>query len=111
MHKLRNEYALKNGYIFITGMSATETERLFSKAKLTVTDQRGSMNTETLNLLECLRSWDRSTLIVPSECCYVDLEATGAISDAYDSEREKEGGREDISTTALGGLDVTHEGG
>jgi hypothetical protein len=46
---------------------STETERLFSKAKLTVTDQRGSMNIETLNLLECLRSWDRSTLIVPSE--------------------------------------------
>ncbi|KAG7404580.1 Zinc finger BED domain-containing protein DAYSLEEPER [Fusarium oxysporum f. sp. raphani] len=90
---------------------STEIERLFSKAKLTVTDQRGSMNTETLNLLECLRSWDRSTLIVPSECCYVDPEATGAISDGYDSEREKEGGREDISTTALGGLDVTHEGG
>jgi hypothetical protein len=46
---------------------STETERLFSKSKLTVTDQRGSMNIETLNLLECLRSWDRSALIVPSE--------------------------------------------
>jgi hypothetical protein len=46
---------------------STETERLFSKAKLSVTDQRGSMNIETLNLLECLRSWDRSALIVPSE--------------------------------------------
>jgi hypothetical protein len=23
MHKLKNEYALKNGYIFITGMSAS----------------------------------------------------------------------------------------
>ncbi|KAM4062361.1 transposase-like protein [Hirsutella rhossiliensis] len=30
---------------------STETERLFSKAKLSVTDQRGSMNIETLNLL------------------------------------------------------------
>jgi hypothetical protein len=49
----------------IAAMS-TETERLFSKAKLTVTDQRGSMNTETLNLLECLRSWDKSVLIIPS---------------------------------------------
>lgn len=46
---------------------STETERLFSKAKLSVTDQRGSMNVETLNLLECLRSWDGSALIVPSE--------------------------------------------
>ncbi|KAJ3453656.1 hypothetical protein MRS44_017903 [Fusarium solani] len=90
---------------------STETERLFSKAKLTVTDQRGSMNIETLNLLECLRSWDRSTLIVPSEYCYVDPATTAAISDAYDSEREKESGRGDISTMSLEGLDVTHEGG
>jgi hypothetical protein len=36
---------------------SAETERLFSKAKLTLTDQRGSLNCETLNLLECLRSW------------------------------------------------------
>ena len=45
---------------------STETERLFAKAKLTVTDQRGSMNSETLNLFECLRSWDKSALIIPS---------------------------------------------
>ena len=65
----------------IAPMSA-ETERLFSKAKLTVTDQRGSMNCETLNLLECLRSWDSSALIVPSACRYVDLAAGSALSDA-----------------------------
>lgn len=46
---------------------STETERLFSKAKLTVVDRRGSMHIETLNLVECLRSWDRSALMVPSE--------------------------------------------
>ena len=50
---------------------STETERLFSKAKLSVTDQRGSMNVETLNLLECLRSWDRSALIVQSEVSFL----------------------------------------
>ena len=43
------------------------TERLFSKSKLTVTDQRGAMDAETLNLVECLRSWDSSALIVPSD--------------------------------------------
>jgi hypothetical protein len=48
-----------------------ETERLFSKAKLSVTDRRGSMNIGTLNLLECLRSWDRSALIVPSEVSFL----------------------------------------
>jgi hypothetical protein len=66
----------------IAPMSA-ETERLFSRAKLTVTDQRGSMNFETLNLLECLRSWDSSALIVPSACRYVDPAAGSALSDAY----------------------------
>jgi hypothetical protein len=65
----------------ISPMSA-ETERLFSKAKLTVTDQRGSMNCETLNLLECLQSWDSSALIVPSACQYVDPAAGSALSDA-----------------------------
>ncbi|EJP61141.1 putative transposase [Beauveria bassiana ARSEF 2860] len=50
-------------------MSA-ETERLFSKSKTTITDQRGSLSVETVNLLECLRSWDQSALVVPFECCY-----------------------------------------
>ncbi|KAG7403743.1 hypothetical protein Forpe1208_v016273 [Fusarium oxysporum f. sp. rapae] len=68
--------------ILLIAPMSTETERLFSKAKLTVTDQRGSMNVETLNLLEFLRSWDRSILIVPSEYCYVDPPTTPAISDA-----------------------------
>ncbi|KAL7755651.1 hypothetical protein ACKLNR_014178 [Fusarium oxysporum f. sp. zingiberi] len=58
-----------------------ETERLFSKARLTVTDQRGSMNIETLNLLECLRSWDRSALIAQSERGYVAPAATDAMPD------------------------------
>lgn len=55
----------------IPPMSA-ETERLFSKSKLTITDQRCSLNIETLNLLECLRSWDKSALIVPSEVRIVE---------------------------------------
>lgn len=62
----------------IASMSA-ETERLFSKAKLTVTDQRGSMNIETLNLLECLGSWDRSALIVPSEVSFLLREVYGRL--------------------------------
>ncbi|KAM4058301.1 transposase-like protein [Hirsutella rhossiliensis] len=69
---------------------STETERLFSKAKLSVTDQRGSMNIETLNLLECLRSWDRSALILPSECRYIDPEATGTGSEPLIQERGEE---------------------
>jgi hypothetical protein len=56
----------------IPPMSA-ETERLFSKAKLTITDRRGSMNMETLNLLECLRSWDGSALIAQSDVSFPNL--------------------------------------
>ena len=36
-------------------MSA-ESERVFSQAKLTISDQRGSL---TIELLECLKSWFR----------------------------------------------------
>ena len=61
---------------------SAKTERLFSKAKLIVTDQRGSMNYETLNLLECLRSWDNSALIIPSSCRYVDPAAESILSNA-----------------------------
>lgn len=55
------------------------SERLFSESKLTVTDQQGAMDAETLNLVECLRSWDSSALIAPSDglqcrsqCRFVD---------------------------------------
>ncbi|KAL5592831.1 hypothetical protein FOBRF1_013139 [Fusarium oxysporum] len=43
--------------------------------------ERGSMNIETLNLLECLRSWDRSALIAQSEHGYVAPAATDAMPD------------------------------
>ncbi|KFA66780.1 hypothetical protein S40285_09564 [Stachybotrys chlorohalonatus IBT 40285] len=58
-----------------------ETERHFSKTRLTVTNQRGSMNIETLSLLECLRSWDRGALIAQSEHGYVAPAATDANPD------------------------------
>ncbi|KAM4060909.1 hypothetical protein HRG_014378 [Hirsutella rhossiliensis] len=87
---------------------STETERLFSKAKLSVTDQRGSMNIETLNLLECLRSWDRSALILPSECRYIDPEATGTGSEPLIQERgEKAAGKAGNSVRALENLKAT----
>ncbi|OAQ57667.2 transposase-like protein [Pochonia chlamydosporia 170] len=66
------------------------TERLFSKLKLTVTDQRGAIDAETLNIVECLRSWDSSALIVPSDCRYVDAASGFNHSDALG--REESGG-------------------
>ncbi|KAK9443852.1 Zinc finger BED domain-containing protein DAYSLEEPER [Metarhizium brunneum] len=68
------------------------TERLFSKSKLTMTDQRGAMDAETLNLVECLRSWDSSALIVPSDCRYVDAAGRNP-SDAL--RRDESGGGSD----------------
>ncbi|OAA53662.1 Ribonuclease H-like protein [Akanthomyces lecanii RCEF 1005] len=61
---------------------STETERLFSKAKLTVTDRRGSMNVETLNIVECLRSWDKSALMAPAEICYTDVVDDSTLEDS-----------------------------
>jgi hypothetical protein len=37
-------------------MSA-EPERLFSHAKITITDRRNRLGSETIEALECLRSW------------------------------------------------------
>lgn len=73
MRRFHNLSLISIDILSITPMSA-ETERLFSKSKATVTDQRGSMGVETINILECLRSWDNSALIVPLEvrvliCC------------------------------------------
>lgn len=42
----------------IPAMSA-EPERVFSGAKHTITDQRNSLKIETIELLECLKSWFR----------------------------------------------------
>ena len=42
--------------------TASDAERLFSAAKLTVTDQRGRMCEETLKLLQHLKSWNRSSI-------------------------------------------------
>ena len=40
----------------IPAMSA-ELERLFSGAKLTITDQRASLQGKTIEVIECLKSW------------------------------------------------------
>ena len=43
---------------FISAMSA-EPERVFSGAKYTISDQRNSLKSETIELLKCLKSWFR----------------------------------------------------
>ena len=38
---------------------SSEAERVFSEAKRTISDSRGSLKSETIELLECLKSWFR----------------------------------------------------
>ena len=54
----------------IRAMSA-EPERVFSGAKRTISDQRGRLRSETIELLECLKSWFR-----PNISTKEDLHAT-----------------------------------
>lgn len=46
----------------VPAMSA-ETERLFSQAKLTITDQRTAMSVSMLHTIQCLKSWNKSPLL------------------------------------------------
>ena len=38
---------------------SSKPERVFSRAKHTVLDSRGSLKSETIELLKCLKSWFR----------------------------------------------------
>ena len=49
-------------YLTIPAMSA-EPERVFSGAKITLSDLRCQMGEDALEALECLRSWQRDGLI------------------------------------------------
>lgn len=41
--------------------SSASVERLWSSAKLVVTDRRNRLEVETMEMLECLKSWRRIT--------------------------------------------------
>jgi hypothetical protein len=49
-------------YLTIPAMSA-EPERVFSGAKITLSDRRYRMGDDALEALECLKSWQRDGLI------------------------------------------------
>ena len=46
---------------------SSEPERVFSGAKHTVSDQRNSLKAETIELLECLKSWFRLGLFTEED--------------------------------------------
>jgi len=49
-------------YLMILAMSA-EPERVFSTAKITLTDRRCHMDDDAIEALDCLKSWQRGGLI------------------------------------------------
>jgi hypothetical protein len=52
-------------YLTITAMSA-EPQRVFSAAKITLSDRRCRMEDDAIEALECLKSWQRDGLIAAS---------------------------------------------
>ena len=71
----------------IPAMSA-EPERVFSGAKRTVSDSRGSLRSETIELLECLKSWFRLGIFTKEDLHAivntVEEEATEGLNKALD---------------------------
>ena len=57
---------------------SSEPERVFSSAKHTITDQRCSLNIDSIEFLECLKSWFRTGMFV-EEDLYCAIERTGDI--------------------------------
>ena len=57
---------------------SSEPERVFSSAKHTITDQRCSLNIDSIELWECLKSWFRIEMFV-EEDLHGAIERTGDI--------------------------------
>ena len=53
--------------IYSISAVSSEAERVFSGAKHTVSDQRNSLKSETIELLECLKSWFRMGLFTEED--------------------------------------------
>ena len=62
VRRFPNLCRLARDFLSIPVMSA-DVERLFSAAKLTVTDLRHTLTAETIRLFQLLRSWDSSPVL------------------------------------------------
>jgi hypothetical protein len=60
-------------YLTIPAMSV-EPERVFSAAKITLTDRRCRMGDDSIEALECLKSWQRDGLIAATKQDIKDVE-------------------------------------
>jgi hypothetical protein len=63
--KLRDLARMALDYLTIPAMSA-EPERVFSAAKITLSQRRCALGDDVINALECLKSWQRDGLIAAS---------------------------------------------
>jgi hypothetical protein len=76
-------------YLSIPAMSA-EPERVFSGAKITISDRRCRLGDDAINALECLKSWNRDGLISGSR---EDIRQLDAMHLALcEAERQKDTG-------------------
>ena len=62
--------------------SASDTERVFSGAKQSITDIRGSLQVEAINALECLKSWykqeEKNKIVALGQATKARKESEGA---------------------------------
>ena len=64
--------------IYSVPLMSFEPERVFSSAKHTITDQRYSLNIDSIELLKCLKLWFRIAIFV-EEDLHGAIERTGDI--------------------------------
>jgi hypothetical protein len=87
-------------YLSIPAMS-TDTVRLFTSCKITLTDRRNRLGDDVLEALECLKSWlkiaDQEAYIL--EDLIISLEG-GIESDDYHTRRSRDQGNKSDSEVA-----------
>ncbi len=69
--------------IFSIPAMSSEPERVFSGAKHTINEQRMSMKTDTLELLECMKSWFRLGIYTEQDL-HTIIAAEQALQDGTD---------------------------
>lgn len=53
--------------IYSVSAMSSEPERVFSGAKYTISNHRASLKSETIELLECLKSWFRLSIFTQQD--------------------------------------------
>lgn len=72
--------------VFSIPAMSSEPERVFSGAKRTMSDHRMSMKTETVELLECLKSWFRLGIYTEKDLHTIIATEQALINDSDQSE-------------------------